>query len=73
MKPQHKSPELPLCPTCAKSMMLARTCAHLGGLLEMITFECKRCSIVFTEVDTGEGPVPERVIALHDEPYHTLQ
>jgi hypothetical protein len=54
-------------------MMLARTCPHLGGLPEKNTFECKRCTIVFTEVDTGEGPVPERAIALHEEAYHSLQ
>jgi hypothetical protein len=73
MEPQYKSAELPLCPKCAKSMMLAQPWQRLYGLPEMNTFECKRCSIVFTEVDTGEGPVPERVIALHEETYHTLQ
>lgn len=71
MKPQ--SAELPLCPKCAKSMMLAQPWQRLCGLPEINTFECKRCSIVFTELDTGEGPVPERVIALHEETYHTLQ
>jgi len=70
---QHASPELPDCPNCSKPMALARTWPRLGGLPEMGTFGCKRCSIVFTEVVTGEGSAPERASALHDEPYHALQ
>ena len=73
MKAQHTSAELPHCPNCTKPMVLARSWPRLGGLPEMKTFECKRCSIVFTEVVTGEGSAPERVSVLHDEAYHALQ
>jgi hypothetical protein len=52
--------------------MLAKTWPRLGGLPELKTFECEGCSIVFTEVATGEAPIQERVIALHQEPYHQL-
>ena len=54
-------------------MNLARSWPRLGGLPEVHTFECKRCSIVFTEVVTGESPVPERASALYGEFYHALQ
>src|SRR6266540_1580437 len=54
MDSQHTSPELPLCPECDKTMILAKTWPRLGGLPQLNTFECKDCSIVFTEVVTGE-------------------
>ena len=53
-------------------MVLLRTWPRVGGLAEMQTFECKRCSIVFTEIANGEGSAPERVGALHDEVYDAL-
>ena len=67
------SPELPLCPNCNKSMALARTWPRLGGLPEMHTFQCEPCNVVFTEVATGSGAVPERVSALHEEVYAAMQ
>jgi hypothetical protein len=73
METQHGLPELPLCPSCANLMLLARTWPRVGGLPEMLSFECKRCRIVFTEVVTGDGSAPERASALHDEAYHALQ
>ena len=72
MEQQTPSDELPLCPRCAAPMVLARTWPRVGGLAEMQTFECKRCSIVFTELANGEGSAPERVGALHDEVYNVL-
>jgi len=52
-------------------MVLARIWPRVGGLAEMQTFECKRCSIVFTEL-AGEDSAPERVGALHAEVYNVL-
>ena len=53
-------------------MVLARTWPRVGGLAEMQTFECKRCTIVFTELVNGGSYAPERVGALHDEVYNAL-
>ena len=72
MEQQPPSDELPLCPSCARPIVLARAWPRVGGLAEMQTFECKRCSIVFTELANGEGSAPERVGALHDEIYNAL-
>jgi hypothetical protein len=65
--------ELPLCPNCNKPMMRARTWPGLGGLPEMHTYQCKPCSVVFTEVATNNGAVPERASALHEQNCHGLQ
>jgi transposase-like protein len=73
MDPYHTFLELPLCPKCDQTMILARTGPRLGGVSRLDTFECKACSVVFTEVVTGHAPIPERVIALHQEPYRGLQ
>ena len=54
-------------------MALARTWPRLGGLPEMHTFQCEPCNVVFTEVVTGDGAMPERVSALHDETYAVMQ
>jgi len=72
MDMQHTPPEFPFCPNCAKPMALARTGPRPGTLPEINTYECRRCSIVFTEVVTGAGSVPERVSALHSESYQAL-
>jgi hypothetical protein len=53
-------------------MVLARIWPRAGGLAEMQTFECKRCSIVFTELANGEGSARERVGALDAEVYNVL-
>jgi uncharacterized Zn finger protein len=66
-KAPHTSTELPLCPSCAKSMMLIQTWFGIGKHPERSTFECKRCGTVFTEIVTGESSIRERVIALHQE------
>lgn len=73
MKTQRESPELPLCPDCTKPMALVRTWPRVGGLPELRTFQCKRCSFVFTEVATGDGAAPERVRVLLEEDCRTLQ
>ena len=54
-------------------MVLARTWPHVGGLAEMHTFQCEPCNVVFTEVITGSGAIPERVTALHREEFRALQ
>jgi hypothetical protein len=46
---QHAAPEPPLCPNCAKPMILDRTWPRVGGLAEMHTFQCEPCNVVFTE------------------------
>ena len=72
MEQHPPSDKSPLCPRCAAPMVLARTWPRVGGLAEMQTFECKRCSIVFTEIANGEGSAPERVGALDAEVYNVL-
>ena len=53
-------------------MEVARTKPRFGGQPEMNTYECQRCNIVFTEVVTGAGSMPERASALHGESYQAL-
>jgi len=53
-------------------MELARTGPRLDALPEINTYECRRCRIVFTELVTEAGSVPERVSALHSETYQAL-
>jgi len=53
-------------------MVLLRTWPRMGGLPEIRNFECKRCTIVFTELVNGGSYAPERVGALHDEVYNAL-
>ena len=72
MEQQPPSDELPQCFSCSAPTVLARTWPRVGGLAEMQTFECKRCSIVFTELANGKGSAPERAGALHDEVYNAL-
>ena len=54
-------------------MALARTWPRVGGLPEMHTFQCQPCNVVFTEIATGGGAIPERVTVLHREDFHALQ
>jgi hypothetical protein len=72
MDRQPTPPEFPFCPNCAKPMELARTGPRLDALPEINTYECRRCRIVFTELVTEAGSVPERVSALHSETYQAL-
>jgi hypothetical protein len=64
--------EFPLCPKCAKPMASARTQPRFGERPEMNTYECQRCSIVFTEAVTGAASAPERASVLHGETYQAL-
>ena len=72
MDTRHTPLEFPLCPNCAKPMVSARAQPRFGEHPEMNTYECQRCSIVFTEVVTGAGSAPERASALHGETYQAL-
>lgn len=69
----NQPPEFPLCPSCNEPMMLARTWPRLGGLPELHTYQCQPCNVVFTEVATGNGAMPERASALHYETYVAMQ
>ena len=66
-------PDFPLCPGCTELMVLARTWPRVGGPAEMHTYQCQPCNVVFTEVVTGAGAIPERVSVLHREEFHALQ
>ena len=57
----------PYCPNCGRLMNLTRTKPRGLGLPDRHTYECKRCNVVFTEIATGEAPIPERVSALNLE------
>ena len=70
---ENQSSDLPLCPSCAQPMALARTWPRVGGLPEMHTFQCQPCNVLFTEIATGGGAIPERVTVLHREEFHALQ
>ena len=72
MEQQPPSDELPLCFSLLSSNGVGAKWPRVGGLAEMQTFECKRCSIVFTELVDGTGSALERVGALHDEIYSAL-
>ena len=57
----------------AEPMALARVWPRLGGLLEMHSYQCQPCNVLFTEVVTGPGAIAERVTVLHREEFHALQ
>ena len=69
----HASPDLPLCPSCARPMVLAGTWPRVGELPERHTFLCERCDVVFTEVATGGGAGRERAIDLQYEVHPVVQ
>jgi transposase-like protein len=39
----------PRCPACGHPMKLARITPRVGGLPELQTFECRPCSVAYTE------------------------
>ena len=39
----------PHCPNCGQPMKLALVTPRVGGLPELQTFECRPCSVAFTE------------------------
>ena len=63
--------DFPLCPNCVNPMVLARTWPRVGGLAEMHTYQCQPCNVVFTEIVTGAGAIPERMTVLHCEEFHS--
>ena len=69
----HVPSELPLCPNCGREMKLTRRWEGVGVLPNRSTFACDRCGIAFAEIVTGESSIPERVSALHYEPYDRAQ
>ena len=59
------SDESPNCPGCS-GRMTPRPCSP-RRLVQIHSYECVRCGIVFTELATGAGATQERAIALHYE------
>jgi hypothetical protein len=47
-------------------MSVSRTIPRVGGMPELISYQCKQCDMVYTEENTGGSPLPERAIALHE-------
>ena len=43
-------PRLPLCPSCAQIMRLARKASRIGDLPDLCTFECRACGVSLIEV-----------------------
>ena len=48
-------------------MVLVSALSRLGGALELHSYACKSCDTEFTELDTGDAPLPERVCVLNFE------
>jgi len=48
MRDEHSikhAPTLPLCPSCARVMRLARTTSRFGDLPDLYVFECRACGV----------------------------
>jgi hypothetical protein len=45
---KHK-PRLPLCPSCAQIMRLAREASRFGNVSNLYTFECRACGVSLIE------------------------
>jgi hypothetical protein len=56
----HSFREKPLCPNCRKPMRFARAIPGIGGLPELLTFECRICAISVTDT---RAELTERKIA----------
>jgi transposase-like protein len=63
----------PKCPWCAKPMTFVQATPGAGGGPAKHRFECKRCIIVYTELERSGERAPERVRKLNGEPIRTLQ
>ena len=66
------SAKAPKCPWCAKPMTTVRSAEAAGGAHKN-HYECKRCIVVYTELDRNGEPAPDRARKLDREPVHTLQ
>jgi hypothetical protein len=52
MRYEHSSrntPRLPLCPSCAQIMRLARTTSRFGNLPDLYVFECRACGVLHVD------------------------
>jgi hypothetical protein len=63
----------PNCPWCAKRMTYVRTTPAASGGQRTHHYECKRCIVLYTELDRDGERRPERVRKLDRQPIHTLQ
>ena len=63
----------PKCPWCGKPMSFVQATPGANGSPVKHRYECKRCIIVYTEVERNGERTPERVRKLNDEPIRTLQ
>ncbi len=48
-------------------MVLVAALSRPAGMPERHTYACKACDVKFTELDTGDGPLPDRVCVLNFE------
>jgi hypothetical protein len=62
----------PSCPNCEKRMRLTGTFRR-RGLPPLKTYRCARCSIAFTEADTGQSSIVQRAKVLLEETCWPLQ
>lgn len=62
----------PICPWCAKPMTHVRTTPTASGGARKHHYECKRCIVLYTELDRSGEPMPERARKLDRERIHTL-
>ena len=44
-RPNEYAPRIPLCPSCAQIMRLARVTSRFGNLPDVYTFECRGCGV----------------------------
>lgn len=48
-------------------MTLVNALPRPGGTPVLHSYTCKSCDVEFTELDTGDAPLPERVCVLNFE------
>ena len=65
--------QAPKCPWCAKPMTYVQAMPAAGGGARKRRYECKRCIVVYTELDRDGDDTPDRARNLDREPVHTLQ
>jgi hypothetical protein len=45
----HTPVQTPRCPGCAGRMLFTRSIPRVGGVPELLIFECRRCGVFYTE------------------------
>ena len=65
--------KIPKCPWCAKPMSYVRTTPAAGDGALRHRYECKRCIVLYEEIDRNGERAPDRVRRLDRERVHTLQ